>query len=75
MKGGSRMDITKVIKQLLLEDETTYKEVAEKLGIQEQSLRNKISRKSFTLSSLEELLNAFNCDLIVRKRDSKKEFY
>lgn len=69
------MDITKVIKQLLLEDETTYKEVAEKLGIQEQSLRNKISRKSFTLSSLEELLNAFNCDLIVRKRDSKKEFY
>lgn len=75
MKGGSRMDITKVIKQLLLEDETTYKEVAEKLGIQEQSLRNKISRKSFTLSSLEELLNAFNCDLIVRKRDTKKEFY
>lgn len=69
------MDITKVIKQLLLEDETTYKEVAEKLGIQEQSLRNKISRKSFTLSSLEELLNAFNCDLIVRKRDTKKEFY
>lgn len=69
------MDITKVIKQLLLEDETTYKEIAEKLGIQEQSLRNKISRKSFTLSSLEELLNAFNCDLIVRKRDTKKEFY
>ena len=69
------MDITKVIKQLLLEDKTTYKEVAEKLGIQEQSLRNKISRKSFTLSSLEELLNAFNCDLIVRKRDTKKEFY
>lgn len=69
------MDITKVFKQLIIEDTTTYKEVAEKLGIQEQSLRNKITRKSFTLSSLEKLLDVFNCELIVRKRDTKKEFF
>lgn len=68
------MDITKVIKQLMLERDLTYKEVADKLGIQEQSLRNKVSRKSFTLTSLEELLNAFDCDLIIRTRDTNKEF-
>lgn len=68
------MDSKKVINQLLLERHTNIIELAEKLEIQPQSLRNKINRGNYSLSDFMQILNILECDLQVITRDSKKIF-
>ncbi len=47
-KVGDNMAGAKAIKQLLIERKMTVKSLAEKLGIEPQSMRNKLYRDTFT---------------------------
>lgn len=69
------MEVKKVFKQLLDERHTSYEELAEKLGMQGQSLRNKISRGNYSLSDFMEILELLDCDLQVVTKDTGKVFY
>lgn len=68
------MDSKKVINQLLLERHTNINELADKLGMLPQSLRNKISRGTYSLADFMQLLDILDCDLQVITRDTKKIF-
>lgn len=69
------MDAKKVINQLMIERNTGITELSEKLGMQPQSLRNKLNRGSYSLNDFLEILNCLDCDLQVVTRDTKKVFY
>ena len=69
------MDVKKVIKQIMTERNIDYIELAEKLGMQPQSLRTKIYRGNYSLSDFIEIMDILECDLQVITRDSKKIFY
>ncbi|WP_301082568.1 DUF6471 domain-containing protein [Thomasclavelia cocleata] len=68
------MDTKKVINQVLLERNTNINEVAEKLQMLPQSLRNKISRGNYSFSDFEKIMDILNCDIQVITRDTKKVF-
>lgn len=68
------MDAKKVFNQLLLERNANYEEVAKKLGINTQSLRNKISRGNYSLTDFIEMMDILECDVQVITRDTKKVF-
>ena len=68
------MDTKKVINQVLLERNTNINEVAEKLQMLPQSLRNKISRGNYSFSDFEMIMDILNCDMQVITRDTKKVF-
>lgn len=68
------MDAKKVFNQLLLERNTNYEEVSAKLGINAQSLRNKINRGNYGLSDFIKMMDVLGCDVQVITRDSKKVF-
>ena len=69
------MDAKKVLKQVMTERNIDYIELAEKLGIQPQSLRTKIYRGNYSLKDFIEIMDILECDIVVRTKDSKKEFY
>lgn len=69
------MDVKKVIKQIMTERNIDYIELAEKLGMQPQSLRTKIYRGNYSLSDFIEIMDILECDLQVQTRDTKKIFY
>lgn len=54
------MDTKKVINQILLERNTNINEVAEKLEMLPQSLRNKISRGNYSFSDFEKIMDILN---------------
>ena len=66
------MDGSKVIKQLMIERDLNITQLANALGIQPQSARNKLSRNSFTLSEFEKCITALNAELEVRTKDTSK---
>lgn len=68
------MDSKKVIKQLLIERGLTLPDLAEKLGYEPQAFRNKINRGTYSLNDFIKFLDALDCELIVRTKDTKKEF-
>lgn len=68
------MDSKKVFNQIMLERNTNYEEMAAKLGMNTQSLRNKISRGNYGLNDFIEMMNILECDLQVVTRDTKKVF-
>lgn len=68
------MDTKKVISQLLLERHTNINEMAAKMEILPQSLRNKISRGNYSFSDFEKMMDILNCDIQVITRDTKKVF-
>ena len=57
------MNGSQVIKQLMLESNTNINQLAELLGIQPQSVRNKLSRNSFTLAEFEKVINILDAEL------------
>ena len=69
------MDVKKVIKQIMTERNIDYIELAEKLGMQPQSLRTKIYRGNYSLIDFIEIMNILDCDLQIITRDTKKIFY
>ena len=66
------MDGAKIIKQLMIERDININQLADALGIQPQSARNKLSRNSFTLSEFEKCVDALNAELEVRTKDTNK---
>lgn len=68
------MDTKKVINLLLLERHTNIGEMAEKLDMLPQSLRNKISRGNYSFSDFEKMIDILECDVQVITRDTKKVF-
>lgn len=69
------MDSKKVFSQVMLERHTNYEEVAAKLGMNTQSLRNKISRGNYGLTDFIKMMDILDCDVQVVTRDSGKVFY
>jgi len=68
------MDAKKVINQIMLERNVDYAYMADKLGMNTQSLRNKISRGNYGLKDFIEMMDILECDVQVVTRDSKKVF-
>ena len=68
------MDYKKVIKQIMLERNMTYKELAQIMDEDWRVLSNKLSRGNYTLRYFIEILNALDCDLQVVTRDTNKTF-
>lgn len=68
------MDAKKVFSQVMLERHTSYEEIAAKLGMNTQSLRNKISRGNYGLTDFIEMMDILECDVQVVTRDSRKVF-
>ena len=64
----------KVINQLLLERHTNINEMAAKMEILPQSLRNKISRGNYSFSDFEKMMDILDCDIQVITRDTRKVF-
>ena len=69
------MDAKKVFSQIMLERNMSYDEMAAKLGMNTQSLRNKISRGNYGLSDFINMMDLLECDIIVQTRDTKTIFY
>lgn len=68
------MDAKKVFSQVMLERHTSYEEIATKLGMNAQSLRNKINRGNYGLTDFIKMMDILECDVQVITRDSKKVF-
>lgn len=68
------MDAKKVFGQIMLERNTNYEEMAAKLGMNTQSLRNKINRGNYGLTDFIKMMDILECDVQVITRDSKKVF-
>lgn len=75
MKGGAAMNGSQVIKQLMLESDTSINQLAELLGIQPQSVRNKLSRNSFSLSEFEKVITALNGELQVVSKKTNNIYH
>lgn len=68
------MDSKKVLNQVMLERGVDYEWMSAKLGMQAQSLRNKISRGNYGLNDFIQMMDILECDIQVVTRDSKKVF-
>lgn len=68
------MNAKKVINQVMLERDVDYDYMAGKLGMNTQSLRNKISRGNYGLKDFIEMMDILECDVQVITRDTKKVF-
>lgn len=66
---------SKIIKQILLERGMSVKELADKLGIQAQSMSNKLNRDSFSFAEVVKIADILDCDVAIITRDTGKKFY
>ncbi|MCI8362219.1 MAG: helix-turn-helix transcriptional regulator [Clostridia bacterium] len=55
------MSMSKKIKQLLIEKDTTITKLATLLGTKPQNLTNKLSRDNFTEKDLQEIAKVLDC--------------
>lgn len=69
------MNGSQVIKQLMIESDTDINQLAELLEIQPQSVRNKLSRNSFTLSEFEKVVNLLGGQLQVISERTKNIYH
>lgn len=69
------MSGTKIIKQIMTEKNISVKQLAEMLGINAQSMSNKLYRDNFTFEEMGKIADLLNCDIRVIMRDTGKEFY
>ena len=69
------MNGSQVIKQLMLESDTNINQLAELLGIQPQSVRNKLSRNSFALAEFEKVINILDAELQVVSKKTKNIYH
>jgi len=63
-----------IIRHILLERGLSVKDLAEKLGIETQSMNNKLYRNTFSYAEFEKIANILDCDVKVVTRDTGKEF-
>lgn len=69
------MSGAKIIKQIITEKDLSVKQLAEMLGINAQSMSNKLYRDNFTFEEMGRIADMLNCDIKVIMRDTGKEFY
>lgn len=69
------MSGAKIIKQIMTEKDLSVKQLAEMLGINAQSMSNKLYRDNFTFEEMGKIADMLNCDIKVIMRDTGKEFY
>jgi len=62
------------IKQVLLEKSMTVTQLAEKMGITQQALSQKLYRNKFSYTEYEQIADLLNCDVVTVMRDTKKAF-
>jgi DNA-binding Xre family transcriptional regulator/uncharacterized protein YnzC (UPF0291/DUF896 family) len=72
---GGIMGASKIIKHVLLERNVTVKYLADKLGIETQSMNNKLYRDTFSFKEIVKIADILNCDVKVITRDTGKEFW
>ena len=68
------MSAGKIIKQVMLERNVSVKDLAGKLGIEPQSVSNKLYRDSFSYKEVEKIADILDCDVPLITRDTKKIF-
>lgn len=61
---------SKTIKKILLENKVPIKDIAQMMGIQAQSLSNKMNRDSFSFEDILIIADILNCDVKFIMRDS-----
>lgn len=59
------MNITKKIKLLLVENEMTATQLAEKIGTTQSNLSKKMKNENYTVSDLEKIAEELNMELII----------
>ncbi len=59
------MNISKKIKLLLVENEMTATQLAEKIDTTQSNLSKKMKNESYTISDLEKIAEALNLELII----------
>lgn len=57
------MGISKEIKKILIDEELTQSELAEKLGTSQQNINAKLKRDNFSNKEMQEIANALGYDL------------
>ena len=69
------MGASKAIKQLMQEKNIGIKDIAGALGINNQSMSNKLYRDTFSYKEVVSIAENLNCDVKIIMRDTGKEFY
>ena len=69
------MGAAKAIKQLMQEQNVSVGQLASALGIQAQSMSNKLYRDSFSFDEVVRIANILGSDVKLIVRDTGKEFY
>lgn len=69
------MNGSQVIKQLMLESNTDINQLAELLKIKPQSVRNKLSRNSFSLSEFEKVVSLLDGEIQVISKKTKNIYH
>ncbi len=59
------MNITKKIKLLLVENEMTATQLAEKIGTTQSNLSKKMKNESYTVSDLEKIAEVLDLELVI----------
>ena len=62
------MDITKEIKKILIDEDMTQTELAEKIGTSSGNLTNKLRRNDMKISDFEKILDAIGYELKLVKK-------
>lgn len=68
------MDTKKVINQLLIERNMKIADIAADLDMKPQSMRQKLTRGTFSVNDFEKMLDCLNCRLQVVTNDTGKIF-
>lgn len=69
------MGAAKVIKQIMYEQNISVSQLASALGIQPQSLSNKLYRDSFSFDDVVRIADILGSDVKITIRETGKEFY
>lgn len=69
------MGAAKVIKQIMYEQNVSVSQLASALGIQAQSLSNKLYRDSFSFDDVVHIADILGSDVKITIRETGKEFY
>lgn len=62
-KEGEKMDVTKKIKHLLLERDTTATVLAEKIGMTQSNISYKMTKNAYSVDDLKKIAEALECEL------------
>lgn len=68
------MSASKTIKKIMLDQNISVKELAEKLGMKSQVLSNKLYRDTFTYNDYVKIANILECDVKTISKDGKREY-